>query len=39
MGNFESFTKGEVKNTVLSMKFEILEELKLWVNEIVEKKE
>ena len=38
MGNFESFTKGEVKNTVLSMKSEILEELKLGVNEIVDKR-
>ena len=38
MGNLESFTKGEVKNTVLSMKSEILEELKLGVNEIVDKR-
>ena len=38
MGNSESFTKGEVKNTVLSMKSEILEELKLGANELVDKR-
>ena len=38
MGNFEDFTKGEVKNTLLGKKTEILEELKLGVNEMVDKR-